>query len=80
MIGERIKKARIELNWTQEILAIKLKVSKNSVSKWERDKQLPTNEMQKKLERILKIKLAEEEKTTTKGKKKNSYTYDYTSQ
>jgi transcriptional regulator with XRE-family HTH domain len=72
MLGEKIKQARIELNWTQAQLAVKLKVNKNCVSNWEREKQIPTKEMQKKLERILKIKLAEEEKTTHKSQKKNS--------
>ena len=30
MLGEKIKQARIELNWTQAMLALKLKVTKNS--------------------------------------------------
>ena len=71
MLGERIKQARIKKEWTQEMLAFKLKVSKNSVSKWERDKQVPSKEIQKKLERIFKIKLAEEKETTTKKQEKN---------
>ena len=71
MLGERIKQARIKKEWTQEFLAFKLKVSKNSVSKWERDKQVPTKEIQKKLERIFKIKLQEEKETTTKKQEKN---------
>ena len=72
MIGEKIREARMKKEWTQDILAFKLKVTRNTVSKWERNKQEPTKEMQKKLERILKIKLAEEEKTTHKSQKKNS--------
>jgi len=69
MIGEQIKQARIELNWTQSILALILKVSKNCVSNWERNKQVPNKAMQKKLERVLKIKFQEEE---TKKQEKNS--------
>jgi len=47
MLGDKIKQARIKLNWTQAQLAVKLKVNKNCVSNWEREKQIPTKEMQK---------------------------------
>ena len=41
IIGERLKKARLEKNLTQEQFAIKLNVNRQAVSNWENNKNLP---------------------------------------
>ena len=40
-LGSKISKLRKELNYTQEELAVKLDVSRQSVSKWESDLSYP---------------------------------------
>lgn len=45
MLGENIRKFRLEMKLTQEELAGKLRVSPQSVSKWERDECLPDTAM-----------------------------------
>lgn len=40
-LGEKIKKARIENGFTQEELAEKLMVSRQAITKWEKDRGMP---------------------------------------
>lgn len=44
MIGEKIKDLRIDKNLTQEDLAIKLYISRQTISRWENGKTIPTME------------------------------------
>jgi len=41
MLGKNIKYYRLENNFTQDELAKIMNVSKNTISTWERDKQMP---------------------------------------
>lgn len=58
-IGKFIASCRKEKNLTQEMLAEKLGVSKNAVSKWERGLNLPDASLYKELCDILDISLTE---------------------
>ena len=49
MLNERIRKLRLERNWSQVDLAKKLNVTKQSVSNWENDNIQPSIEMLVKL-------------------------------
>lgn len=40
-IGQKIKNYRTQLDWTQETLAQKIKVSRQTISNWENDKSYP---------------------------------------
>ena len=39
--GENLKRLRLTVNLTQEEVAIKLQISRQSISKWEKDIALP---------------------------------------
>lgn len=52
-LGERIKRARIKANMTQEELANKLTVSRQAISKWESDKGIPDIENLKRISKLL---------------------------
>ena len=56
-IGQKISILRTALNLSQEQLAEKLEVSRQSVSKWESDKSLPEINMILKLSQIFNIAL-----------------------
>ncbi|MBR5124956.1 MAG: helix-turn-helix transcriptional regulator [Clostridia bacterium] len=49
MLNERIRKLRLERNWSQVDLAKRLNVTKQSVSNWENDNIQPSIEMLVKL-------------------------------
>ena len=49
MLNERIRKLRLERNWSQVDLAKKLNVTKQSVSNWENDNIQPSIDMLVKL-------------------------------
>lgn len=49
MLNERIRKLRMERNWSQVDLAKKLNVTKQSVSNWENDNIQPSIDMLVKL-------------------------------
>lgn len=55
--GKQIRMARMEKNLTQEQLADKLFVSKQAVSNWERGVNAIDDEIRRKLEKILSIRL-----------------------
>ena len=40
-IGKRIKEERLAMKWTQEQLAVKLNVSRSTVSSWEVERNYP---------------------------------------
>ena len=52
--GDNLKRLRVKANLTQEQLAIKLNISRQSISKWERDVGLPNLTYLKPLSKILK--------------------------
>ena len=54
-----IRKAREERGWTQEELALKIKVKASLIRKVERGEILPEDSLRKKLENALGIKLTE---------------------
>jgi len=55
MLNERIRKLRLERNWSQVDLAKKLNVTKQSVSNWENDNIQPSIEMLVKLAREFSV-------------------------
>ena len=55
MLSEKIKKYRLDNNLTQLDLANKLFVSRNAVSKWERDEGYPSIDTLKDLEKVKKM-------------------------
>jgi len=55
----RIKNAREKLGWSQEVLAVKVGESVNTIKRIEAGKLKPSIELARKLERILGIKLLE---------------------
>lgn len=40
-IGKLLRKLRIENNWSQQELADKIPISRESISKWEKSKNIP---------------------------------------
>ncbi|WP_053983389.1 helix-turn-helix domain-containing protein [Niameybacter massiliensis] len=52
MIGERIRKERLQRGWSQENLADKLGMTKNAVSSYETEKTEPNIEILKRLSNI----------------------------
>ncbi len=56
---DRISKARIQLNWTQEELSNRVNEKKSVISKIERGDLNPSEELIKKLENVLDIELKE---------------------
>lgn len=40
-LGEKLKEARKNVGLTQEQLAVKLRVSRQAITKWEADKEMP---------------------------------------
>ena len=55
MLNERIRKLRLERNWSQVDLAKKLNVTKQSVSNWENDNIQPSIDMLVKLARVFSV-------------------------
>ena len=55
MLNERIRKLRLERNWSQVDLAKRLNVTKQSVSNWENDNIQPSIEMLVKLAREFSV-------------------------
>ena len=55
MLNERIRKLRLERNWSQVDLAKKLNVTKQSVSNWENDNIQPSIEMLVKLAGVFSV-------------------------
>lgn len=55
MLNERIRKLRLERNWSQVDLAKKLNVTKQSVSNWENDNIQPSIEMLVKLAAVFSV-------------------------
>ena len=55
MLNERIRKLRLERNWSQVDLAKKLNVTKQSVSNWENDNIQPSIDMLVKLSRVFSV-------------------------
>lgn len=58
-IGERIRRARTEKDWSQRKLAIEMKVSPSAVAQWEGGDTNPTIEKRAQLTRLLGIPFAE---------------------
>ena len=56
-IGEQIKQAREEKNYSQEELAAKLDVSRQAISKWENDTAVPNGTNREMLNQILGLSL-----------------------
>lgn len=56
-IGEQIKQAREEKNYSQEELAAKLDVSRQAISKWENDTAVPNGANREMLNQILGLSL-----------------------
>lgn len=61
-IGNIIKEARINVGLSQEELGSKVFVSKQSISKYENDNSIPSDEILFKLQEILNIKLQNDDK------------------
>ena len=57
MLGENIKNARKALGLSQEELAIKINVVRQTVSKWEKGEALPSIEFLPKLSEILNCEI-----------------------
>ncbi|MEM1526195.1 MAG: multiprotein bridging factor aMBF1 [Ignisphaera sp.] len=69
--AERIRRAREAFGWDQKALALKLKVSENIIKRIESGRLRPPNDLAKKLEEVLNIKLlvpAIEDMIESKGK------------
>ena len=54
-MGEKIQLLRKKQNWSQEILAEKLSVSRQAVSLWERDESQPELDKLLKLAKIFSV-------------------------
>ena len=71
MIGEKIKKKRKELNLTQEYLAKELNISRQAISKWEKEMSEPSMENLVKLSEIFGVDIEyfknEKEERSKKG-------------
>lgn len=71
MIGEKIKKKRKELNLTQEYLAKELNISRQAISKWEKEMSEPSMENLVKLSKIFGVDIEyfknEKEEKSKKG-------------
>jgi putative transcription factor len=70
--GERIKKARIEKNWTQKDLANEIKEREILIKKIEKGDLIPEDQVRVKLEKALGISLldvSDDEITSRKGGK-----------
>ena len=55
MLNERIRKLRLERNWSQVDLAKRLNVTKQSVSNWENDNIQPSIDMLMKLAGVFSV-------------------------
>ena len=55
MLNERIRKLRLERNWSQVDLAKRLNVTKQSVSNWENDNIQPSIDMLMKLTGVFSV-------------------------
>lgn len=71
MIGEKIKNKRKELNLTQEYLAKELNISRQAISKWEKEMSYPSMENLVKLSEIFGVDIEyfknEKEEKSKKG-------------
>ncbi len=70
--SERIERARIEKNLTQEELAKKLNEKKSLIAKLERSDMRPSDDLRKKLEQTLNIELMEKIESTSTKKSESS--------
>lgn len=57
-LGEQIKQARENMNYSQEELATKLEVSRQAISKWENDTAIPNGINREMLNQILGLSLS----------------------
>ena len=57
-LGEQIKQARENKNYSQEELATKLEVSRQAISKWENDTAIPNGINREMLNQILGLSLS----------------------
>lgn len=70
-IGEMIRSKRVELNMTQQQLADKVFVTRQTISKWELGKSEPDLISLKILEQVLEISFAEEPSVQNEGSNSN---------
>ena len=73
MIGEKIKKKRKELNLTQEYLAKELNISRQAISKWEKEMSEPSMENLVKLSEIFEVDIEYFKMKKKKNQKKEKY-------
>lgn len=64
-LGEQIRKAREEKNYSQEELASRLEVSRQAISKWENDTAIPKGINREMLNQELGLSLSNMEETST---------------
>ena len=57
-LGEQIKQARENMNYSQEELATELEVSRQAISKWENDTAIPNGINREMLNQILGLSLS----------------------
>jgi transcriptional regulator with XRE-family HTH domain len=83
-IGEKIAKARIDINLTQDQLAELLEVTRQTISKWESDLTFPETAKIARLAEVLKVScdyLLRDDKSVTNEvsmQSSNSYDVDWT--
>lgn len=65
-LGEQIKQAREEKNYSQEELASKLDVSRQAISKWENDTSVPKGINREMLNQVLEMSLEIEDDNNCK--------------
>jgi len=79
-IGEKIAKARKDINFTQDQLAELLEVSRQTISKWESDLAYPETVKITKIADVLKVScdylLKEENSAKVEATKQSSNNYD----
>lgn len=78
IIGKYISEQRKKLKLTQKMLADKLNVTSQAISKWENGRGIPDIEMLKKLSEIFQVdikNILEGKETKTNSKKNNMYLY-----
>lgn len=68
-LGEQIKQAREEKNYSQEELANKIEVSRQAISKWENGVAVPTGINREILKQVLGIELYADEREISKKRK-----------
>jgi putative transcription factor len=72
--AERIRRARMERNWTQKDLAMQIKEREILIKKIEKRDLIPEDELRKKLEKTLNIRLIDMVSEETGQKKAGSMT------